>query len=170
MGKRSELAGERFGRLVVREYSHSNKDKRACWTCDCDCGGIAVSTTANLKQGFSTSCGCSHKEKLLERSTTHGLSARRIYNIWSGLKNRCECVHNTAYKYYGGRGITYAKEWKLFENFFRDMKDGYSDDLSIDRIDVNGNYCKENCRWATDKEQANNKRNTGGMKNSKGVL
>lgn len=90
---------------------------------------------------------------------SHGMSKTRQYRIWNGIKFRCENVHSKDYARYGGRGITLCKEWQSFENFWNDMKEGYSDNLTIDRIDNSKGYCKQNCRWVTAKAQCNNRRN-----------
>lgn len=102
------------------------------------------------------SCGCLK----IETHRTHNQSKTRLYNIWILMKKRCDCETSENYKYYGGRGVSYCEEWKKFENF-RDwsLQNGYSDNLTLDRIDVDGNYEPTNCKWSTLKEQGNNKRN-----------
>lgn len=155
------LAGKKFGRLTVVERIIGTK--RTTWHCICDCGKEVNVLSTNLLRYHSTSCGCLLREVAKKRSTTHGLSnSERLYGIWTGIRKRCFCETSIDYKNYGGRGISMCAEWEKNYLNFRDwaMQNGYAENLTIDRIDVNGNYCPENCRWATKKEQVYNKRNT----------
>lgn len=113
-----------------------------------------------LNSGHTQSCGCLHNDLLAERHLTHGDSASRLYNIWAGMRNRCNNENNQAYKHYGGRGISICKEWDDSYETFKEwaVSHGYSEHLTIDRIDVNGDYCPDNCKWSTDKEQSRNTR------------
>lgn len=125
----------------------------------CDCGNIFETTTGNLLR--TKMCKQCSAKIVGEKNKTHGLEGTRIYITWSNMKKRCDNPKETGYENYGGRGIRYCDEWKKFEPFYDwAISHGYSDSLTLDRIDVNGNYEPSNCRWITHKEQCNNKRNT----------
>lgn len=153
-----DLSGKRFGRLVVVSRSE-NRKKSTMWECKCDCGNIKVIGADSLKNGATKSCGCLLYES---KNFTHGLTNSRLYNIWSKMKDRCFRENDSAYKWYGGRGITICQEWiDDFMNFYNwSMENGYKENLTIDRINVNGNYEPDNCRWVTMKTQQNNRRDT----------
>lgn len=158
---REDLTGKRFGMLTVISKS-CNRNKNVYWNCRCDCGNTIEVKTAELNRGTTISCGCYAKKRLAEENTKHDKSDTRLYKIWYGMKRRCYDSEMESYEDYGGRGITICKEWlDDFMNFYNwAMANGYRDDLTIERKDVNGNYCPENCCWATYLTQARNHRNT----------
>lgn len=158
-----DIVGKRFGKLVVIGRDHSFKHpKYTKWICKCDCGNEKSINRNSLVQGRTKSCGCeSHKgKKGINR--THGMSNTRIFGIWEKMRQRCKNQNDKYYSQYGGRGISVCMEWdSSFEKFYQwSVDNGYSDNLSIERIDVNGNYCPENCSWIPMSEQPRNRTNT----------
>lgn len=155
-----DLIGQKFGRLKVIEYVNDEQGEgqsKTFWKCECECGNIAERVEAsNLKTGNTTSCGCVQDEN----RTKHGLSDTRVYRIWKNMIQRCENANHNNYGHYGERGISVCDEWHDFESFYADMGEPPSDKHELDRQDVNGDYCKENCKWVTRKEQMRNTRNT----------
>ena len=160
-----DLTGQRFGRLVVLQRAKTI-NKRTKWLCKCECGNEVVVEAYNLRVGHTQSCGCLQRAATSVANKTHGQGHTRLYRIWNNMKNRCYRKSYHAYNHYGGRGITICNEWLHDFQAFYDwaMANGYRDDLSIDRIDSNGNYCPKNCRWATMTEQNKNKRAKNGCK------
>lgn len=157
-----DLSGKKFGRLTVIEHKGKDKHSHNLWLCKCECGEYIVSDTSALNTGKVQSCGCKKKELLTKKNITHNHSDTRLYRIYAHMKDRCYNETLVDFQYYGGRGITVCQEWLCdFESFYNwALSNGYSEGLSIDRIDVNGNYEPSNCRWVTMKIQCNNKRNT----------
>ena len=175
--KVKDITDQRFGKLVAKEYIGSNIKGDAYWKCLCDCTNIVIVEGRCLRSGNTKSCGCLHDEQFAEivkrqkeyRASLppkppkekslrlHGLTNSRIWRIWSSMKNRCTPTHKTRTKYVND-GITVCKEWQQFIPFYNwAIKNGYDDNLSIDRIDPKGNYCPENCRWVDRKVQSNNR-------------
>lgn len=159
MGKKKDLTGMRFGRLIVVCGAPNLRDGRTAWKCRCDCGNEKVVSGKELQNGSTKSCGCLTREILIARNTKHGKRYTRLYRIWLMMKNRCSNSKDKFYKCYGGKGITVCDEWsKNFESFYNwAMSNGYASNLTLDRINTDLGYCPENCRWATAKQQANNK-------------
>ena len=151
--------GNRYGKLLVVEYAGSN-GHNALWKCKCDCGNECVKLGIHLRTGHINSCGCLHKEQLINRNRRYDvIASRRLYLIWHSMIERCENAKSISYKNYGGRGISVCEEWHDFERFANWANgSGYSENLTIDRLDNDKNYCPENCKWSTMKEQGRNKR------------
>lgn len=149
--KAADLTGQRFHSLVVRGLA-SKKGSAPVWSCDCDCGNRVELTSAAVRR--KKTCGC----KIGKKSIKHGMSSSRPYNIWRGMKTRCDNPRAINYPNYGGRGIFYDPAWKTFDGFWADMKRGYAEGLTLDRKNGNEGYSKGNCRWITPKEQNLNMR------------
>lgn len=156
MGYKIDLTGKVIGRLTVIGYSHSTKNNGAYWLCSCICGKEKLISVSRLTNSTTKSCGCIQIEAT-KNLAKHKMHNTPIYRRWASMKNRCSSPSSTIFSVYGGRGISYSPEWESFENFYRDMYEGFSENLELDRIDVNGNYCKENCRWVTHEENNFNK-------------
>ena len=157
----NDLTGKRFGRLTVIGVEDNGK-RKTYYACQCDCGNVKVIRADALVSGCTVSCGCKKREQdrlNLTANHSHKMSGTRLYNIWSGLKGRCNNPNDPRYDRYGGRGISVCDEWNTSFQSFYDwaINNGYSDDLTIDRIDNDGNYEPTKCKWSTNKEQCNNR-------------
>lgn len=154
---KSNLEGRRFGRLTVLHDSGDRFHADVAWLCLCDCGNLTKVPTGSLRKGWTKSCGCLRRESLAKRNVgnkhgyKHGGKHTRLYRIWQAMKSRCKHSSMPSYKYYGNKGISVCKDWKESFVSFRDwaIKNGYNDNLTIDRINYKSNYEPNNCQWLT---------------------
>lgn len=152
-----DITGQKFGMLIAVKKVEC-KNVRVHWECQCDCGNTVIVAANNLKNGHTKSCGCYKQQRGVDANIRHGQTGTRLYKIWTDMKYRCTNPQDNRYQNYGGRGIKVCDEWSNDFKTFYDwaMVNGYSKELTIDRIKVNGNYEPSNCKWSTYKEQANN--------------
>lgn len=165
---KNNIIGKKYNRLTVLEEFKEIKNgrHRTYLKCECDCGEIVTTRKDNVINGNTKSCGCYAREKSALTNKTHGMSETRFYKTWRNMKSRCQGKYATGYENYGGRGITVCDRWNKFENFYDDMYESYlkhvekygEDNTSIDRINNNGNYEPNNCRWTNQTKQTINRR------------
>lgn len=159
-----DLTGQRFNRLTVIGHAGVDNRRHTLWHCRCDCGREVITTGQKLKSGNTKSCGCLRVEVARSLHFVHGGKGTRLYNIWKGAKQRCRNPKATDYELYGGRGIIFSEVWDDFKAFKAWAESsGYSDELTLDRIDPNGNYSPDNCRWVTWADQRHNQRRSKGV-------
>lgn len=154
-----DLTAKVFARLTVISEAGRDKHRKVLWLCECCCGNKLITQGSALKSGNTKSCGCLHREKMIDALTTHGLRKHPLYIVWGGMKTRCYNRDYHQYADYGGRGITICDKWKdSFEDFYNDLIGHYVSGMQLDRIDNDGNYEPSNVRWVTQQQNGMNRR------------
>lgn len=167
MAGKLDITNQKFGKLTAISFDYT-KNNQSYWKCLCECGNGKTIRLGDLRGNYTKSCGCLHKERASKASKTHGLTNSTEYRIWQAIKTRCLNPNSNQYKDYGGRNITISENWKdNFEQFLNDMGKRPSTKHTIDRINNNLGYYKENCKWSTYKQQNNNKRSNVKIINTK---
>jgi hypothetical protein len=155
----NDLTGKRFGWLVAIKEAGRTKSRNLLWLCHCDCGSEVVVTSAHLSSGQTRSCGCFRRKASSIRSVRHGMEGTPVYRAWAAMKERCSNPNHRFYGHYGGRGIVVCDRWLMFENFLQDMGIP-GEGMTLERKNNDEGYCLDNCKWASWKEQANNRRSS----------
>ena len=157
---KKDLTNQRFGRLTVIEEA-GRRGGEVTWRCQCDCGREKIISGKSIRLGRTKSCGCLQKDTISQIATKHGQSKTALHSIWKSMLDRCNNQNNPAYPNYGGRGIKVCERWHSFENFYEDIGKYKQKGLTLDRKDTNGHYEPINCRWATPRQQSENKNAKG---------
>lgn len=157
MRNSADITGLKFGKLTALKRVSNDKYGHAIWLCECECGNQISVLKSSLTTGRTRSCGCLFKQTRHTAAKTHGQSKTRLFGVWVNMHERCENPHRKDWRYYGGKGVKVCDEWSEFTAFAEwATRNGYSDNLTIDRVDVNGGYNPDNCRWVSWEKQMNN--------------